>query len=129
MRASMRWTRCRVALAAALLCGGLVAAPAHGADVALIAAAQREGEVTWYTTQIVNQFGRPAIDAFQMRYGIKVNFVRADSVELAARLLSEVQAKRLQADVFDGTASAPALKRAGVVAKWVPDRAREWPPE
>ena len=122
----MRRTRCRVALAAALLCGEFVAAPVHAADAALIAAAQREGEVTtWYTTQIVNQFGRPAMDAFQRRYGIRVNFVRADSVELAARLLSEVQAKRLQADVFDGTASAPALKRAGVVAKWVPDRARE----
>jgi iron(III) transport system substrate-binding protein len=125
----MRWTRCRVALAAALLCGGFVAAPAHGADAALIAAAQREGEVTWYTTQIVNQFGRPAMDAFQKRYGIKVNFVRADSVELAARMISEAQAGRLQADVFDGTATAPALKRAGLVLQWLPDRAKGWPAE
>ena len=112
-------------LSALLLGAQFLAAPARAADPALVAAAQKEGEVTWYTTQIVNQFGRPAMDAFQKRYGIRVNFVRADSVELAARLLSEVQAKRLQADVFDGTASAPALKRAGVVAKWVPDRARE----
>ena len=98
---------------AAALGAVFLAAPARAADPGLIAAAQKEGEVTWYTTQIVNQFGRPAMDAFQRRYGIRVNFVRADSVELAARLLSEVQAKRLQADVFDGTASAPALKRAG----------------
>jgi iron(III) transport system substrate-binding protein len=109
--------------------GLLLVTPVRAADPALIAAAQKEGEVIWYTTQIVNQFGRPAMDAFQKRYGIRVNFVRADSVELAARLLSEARAGRLQADVFDGTATAPALKRGGVAAKWVPDRAREWPRE
>ena len=49
---------------AAALCGILSAAPALAADPALIAAAQREGQVTWYTTQITNQFGRPAMDAF-----------------------------------------------------------------
>src|SRR5215469_4530035 len=119
---------CRSRLVAAAL-GVLLVTPVLAADPALIAAAQKEGEVTWYTTQIVNQFGRPAMDAFQRRYGIRVNFVRADSVELAARLLSEARAGRLQADVFDGTATAPALKRGGVVAKWVPDRAQEWPRE
>jgi hypothetical protein len=30
-----------------------------------------------------------------------VNFVRADSIELAARMLNEAQAGRLQADVFE----------------------------
>jgi ABC-type Fe3+ transport system substrate-binding protein len=109
------------------LAGMLCAAPASAADLALIAAAQKEGQVTWYTTQIVNQFGRPAMDAFQKRYGIRVNFVRADSVELAARMLNEAQAGRLQADVFDGTATAPALKRSGLALKWLPDRARQWP--
>jgi ABC-type Fe3+ transport system substrate-binding protein len=111
-----------------LLCCLLGAAPASAADSALIAAAQKEGQVTWYTTQIVNQFGRPAMDAFQKRYGIRVNNVRADSVELAARMLNEAQAGRLQADVFDGTATAPALKRSGLALKWLPDRARQWPP-
>ncbi|HEY6258273.1 MAG TPA: extracellular solute-binding protein [Xanthobacteraceae bacterium] len=125
-RRQARWNRRWSALAGAL-CGMLCAAPAGAADPALIAAAQKEGEVTWYTTQIVNQFGRPAMDAFQKRYGIRVNFVRADSVELAARMSSEAQAGRLQADVFDGTATAPALKRSGIAAKWLPDRAREWP--
>jgi ABC-type Fe3+ transport system substrate-binding protein len=115
------------------LCGALggmlPAAPAHAADAALIAAAQKEGQVTWYTSQITNQFGRPAMEAFQKRYGIRVNFVRADSVEVAARMLNEAQAGRLQADVFDGTAAAPVVKRAGLALKWLPDRARLWPPE
>ena len=112
-----------------LLCGALCAAPAGAADPAMIAAAQKEGQVTWYTTQITNQFGRPAMDAFQKRYGIRVNFVRADSIELAARVLNEAQAGRLQADVFDGTATAPAVKRSGLALKWLPDRAKQWPQE
>src|SRR5260370_20104803 len=112
-----------------LLCGALCPAPAGAADPAMIAAAQKEGQVTWYTTQITNQFGRPAMDAFQKRYGIRVNFVRADSIELAARVLNEAQAGRLQADVFDGTATAPAVKRSGLALKWLPDRAKQWPQE
>src|SRR5258708_14219671 len=111
------------------LVGMLCATPASAADPALIVAAQKEGQVTWYTTQIVNQCGRTVMDAFQRRYGIRVNFVRADSVELAARMLNEAQAGRLQADVFDGTATAPALKRSGLALKWLPDRARQWAKE
>jgi ABC-type Fe3+ transport system substrate-binding protein len=114
-------------IARTALCGLLSAAPAHAADPALIAAAQKEGQVTWYTTQITNQFGRPAMEAFQKRYGIRVNFVRADSIELAARMLNEAQAGRLQADVYDGTATAPAIKRAGLALRWLPDRAAQWP--
>jgi ABC-type Fe3+ transport system substrate-binding protein len=127
------FTRTRTCALLSALCGGLggilSAAPARAADAALIAAAQKEGQVTWYTSQIVNQFGRPAMDAFQKRYGVRVNFVRADSIELAARMLNEAQAGRLQADVFDGTASAPVVKRAGLALKWLPERARLWPPE
>jgi hypothetical protein len=32
---------------------------ALAADAALIAAAKKEGQVVWYTTQIVDQFARP----------------------------------------------------------------------
>ena len=40
-------------------------APAFAADDDLVAAAKREGHVTWYTTQIVDQLARPAAKAFQ----------------------------------------------------------------
>jgi iron(III) transport system substrate-binding protein len=126
----VRWQMCDrwpVAVGAILIALG--AAPAGAADPALIAAAQKEGQVTWYTTQITNQFGRPAMDAFQKRYGIRVSFVRADSIELAVRMVNEGNAGRPQADVFDGTATAPAIKRAGLALKWLPDRAKDWPPE
>src|SRR4051794_31597951 len=103
--------------------------PSHAADEALIAAAKKEGQVTWYTTQIVNQFGRPAIDAFQKKYGIRVNSVRGDSVELAVKLINEAKAGRVQADVFDVTTALPALKREGLVAQWTPDPAKRFPEE
>jgi hypothetical protein len=111
-------------LAAALL----AATPSLAADAALIAAAKREGEVTWYTTQIINQFGRPAIDLFQKSYGIKVTVLRGDAVELAARLISEAEAGQVAADVFDGTSNAPALKKAGIALQWLPDAAQKLPP-
>src|SRR5262249_41665247 len=107
----------------------LLAVPCFAADEALIAAAKKEGQVTWYTTQIINQFGRLAIDAFQKRYGIHVDAWRADAAQLGARLMEEAKAGRVQADVYDSTASAPALKKAGVALKWQPDAAKDFPPQ
>src|SRR5438270_9926987 len=76
------------AVVAALFLLDRCASVALAADADLVAAAKQEGEVVWYTTQIVNQFSRPAAEAFQRRYGVRVNYVRGDSVELAARLLN-----------------------------------------
>src|SRR5262245_4694515 len=117
-----------LSLATALACL-LAASPATAADQTLIDAAKREGQVTWYTTQIINQFGRPAAEAFQRKYGIRVNTVRGDSVELAVKLINEGRAGRMQADVFDGTGTAPALKREGLVRKWLPDGTARLPSE
>lgn len=120
---------CCTALALSLGGAVLPGAPAAAADPAMIEAAKREGQVTWYTTQIMTQFGRPAIDAFQKRYGIRVNAIRGDSIELAVRMLNEAQAGRVQADVFDGTSNATAMKRAGAALRWQPDRAKTLPKE
>lgn len=104
-------------------------APAFGADEALIAAAKKEGELNWYTTQIITQIGRPMMEAFQKKYGIKVNAVRGNSVELAVRLLNEAKAGRMQADVFDGTTTSVSLKKAGIALKWQPDATKQLPQE
>lgn len=101
----------------------LSSAPASAADAALIAAAKKEGQVVWYTTQIVNQFVRPAAAAFEKKYGIKVNYVRADSKGVALRVLNEGKAGQVQADVFDGTAGVAPLKQQNLVAKFIPDSA------
>jgi ABC-type Fe3+ transport system substrate-binding protein len=111
----------------ALAVVGLFPVPATAADQALIDAAKKEGQLTWYTTQIINQLARPAAEAFEKKYGIKVNYVRADSNEVSLRLLNEGKAGRMQADVFDGTGAAAGLKKEGLVAKWVPDNAKRLP--
>ena len=100
---------------------------AQAADAALIAAAKQEGSVTWYTTQIVDQLARPAATAFEKKYGIKVNFVRADSLQVALRLSNEAQAGHMTADVYDSTSISLAMKKQNIPLKWLPDTAAHLP--
>jgi iron(III) transport system substrate-binding protein len=110
------------------LAGVLLAAPAaEAATQALIDAAKKEGEVTWYTTLIVNQTAKPMTDAFEKKYGIKVNYIRANSTDIILRILTEAKAGKVQADIFDGTSGPPQLKRANLLEKWLPDIAAEMP--
>jgi iron(III) transport system substrate-binding protein len=113
------------ALAAA--CQILFLHDAVAADQALIDAAKKEGEVTWYTTLIVDQMARPAVDAFQKKYGIRVNYVRADTNDILVRLQNEAQAGKIQADLIDTTSGTPVLKRMGLLEKWLPDSAKTLP--
>src|SRR5262249_62001250 len=94
---------------------------AFAADAALVEAAKKEGHVTWYTVQIADQIVRPIISGFEKKYGIRVDFVRANSAQVALRISNEAKAGQVQASVFDGTASAVALKHENLVQKWVPD--------
>jgi iron(III) transport system substrate-binding protein len=98
------------------------------ADQSLIDAAKKEGHVTWYTTQIVDQLARPAAEAFEKKYGIHVDYVRADPIDIVLRVTSEAKAGHVQADVFDGTATTPGLEKAGLVLEWLPDSAARLPP-
>ncbi len=100
---------------------------AHAADAAMIEAAKKEGRVVWYTTQILNQFARPAAEAFERKYGVKVDVIRADSNEVALRILNESRAGHVLADVFDGTAAVASLKKANLVMQWTPDSAKRLP--
>ncbi len=105
------------------------ATPARAADQALIDAAKKEGTVTWYTTLIVNQMTRPAVEAFEKKYGIKVEYARADSQDIILRAQNEAKAGRIQADLFDGTSGAPLFKRENMLEKWLPDAAKTLPKE
>ena len=119
--------RSRVALAAR--CGSLAAAPTLAADVALIAAAKKEGSVVWYTSLIIDQLVRPAVEVFEKEYGVKVEYVRSDQTEIVLRLVNEAKAGGVRADVFDGIGNVPALKREGLVLKWLPDASKDMPKE
>jgi ABC-type Fe3+ transport system substrate-binding protein len=122
--ASLCMFRPMLAAAAMLACAF---SPARAADQALIDAAKKEGSVVWYTTQIIDQFARPAAQAFEKKYGVKVSYVRANSNEVALRVMNEAKAGKMQADVFDGTGAAASLKKEGVVAKFVPENAKRFP--
>jgi iron(III) transport system substrate-binding protein len=114
-----------LAVAIALLLGG---PPAYAIDAAVIEAARKEGEVNWYSTQIVNQLVRPVAAAFEKKYpGIKVRYSRANANEVAIKIINESAARRPQADVFDGTSTVVPLKRLGIVEKWQPEAAKAYP--
>jgi len=97
-------------------------------DSALVDAANREGEVVWYTTLIVGQAVRPLVAAFQAAYPkIKVSFVPGPPVETATRLLNEAKAGGVRADVFDGGSTFFPLDQAGLVDTYAPKAAAGWP--
>ena len=103
---------------------------ADGADAALIEAAKKEGKVVWYTTLIVNQAIRPLKAAFEKKYpGIELQYARADETPTAAKILEEGVAGRVQADIFDGITNMIPLKRARLLASYVPAAAAQYPPE
>jgi len=103
---------------------------APAADAALIEAAKNERQVVWYTTLIINQAIRPLKDAFERKYpGIELQFARADESPTAAKILAEASAGRVQADVFDGISNMVPLKRAGILAPYVPTAADQYPTE
>ena len=105
------------ALIAALACAGT----AQAADSAMIDAAKKEGVAVWYTTAIIDQFVRPVVDAFQKKYGVRVDYVRANAAEIGLRVSTEAKAGKVLADLIDGTSTTVILRRENLVEKWVPD--------
>ena len=107
----------------------LALTPAQAADQALIDAAKKEGAVTWYTTLIVNQMARPAVDAFEKKYGIAVNYIRNDSQDIMLRVLNEAKSGKVLADIYDGVSGVGTYKRENLLEKWLPDVAKTLPKE
>ena len=116
-----------------VLCAGLLlarAAYAADADPALVAAAKKEGQITWYSTLIVNQIVRPMVEAFEQKYpGIKVQYSRATSSDVALKIRNEARARRVQADLFDGSNTVFLLQEADLVAEYQPKSAAAYPAE
>jgi len=130
-----RW--CRVfCLAVAFATAGSVAAlpiaaaaETYTPDPALVKAAQKEGEVLWYTTLIVDQIVRPLIKVFQTQVpGIDVKYVRIDSTQQVVRLMTEARAGRVQADVWSVIDGAAPLAQQGIAAEFDIASAKGLPP-
>ena len=69
------------------------------ADASLIEAAKKEGRVVWYTTQIVDQFVRPAQEAFKRKYGIEIDYVRSGTPDMVLRVTNEAKAGAGRGDI------------------------------
>ncbi len=125
----MTMSRRAVSLAA-LAAAVTMSAGAHAATQELIDAAKKEGQVTWYTTQIVNQLVVPIQNVFEKKYGVKINYLRGNTGDVIQRVLNEFTAGRIECDVFDGLSTVATLERTpGVVLKWLPDEAKDYPKE
>jgi ABC-type Fe3+ transport system substrate-binding protein len=88
-------------------------------DPKLLAAAQKEGEVVFYTTQIVDQILRPLIKVFgTVAPGVQVKYVRADGLALVVRMTNEARASRVQADMWCMVDGVQALLRGGFATEF-----------
>jgi iron(III) transport system substrate-binding protein len=96
----------------------------------LVEGARKEGKVTWYTTLIVDQLVRPVKEAFEKKYPfIQVEYFRGNSDRLVQKMIAEYQAKRYEADLTDGTVTAPMVKRLGYLQRFYSPHLAEYPPE
>ncbi|MGH7311470.1 MAG: extracellular solute-binding protein, partial [Candidatus Rokuibacteriota bacterium] len=100
----MNWIRL-VAGVAALLLAGPAAGQTFTPDTVDMAAAKREGAVTWYTSTPVKTAQKIAT-LFQEATGIKVELFRSGGSAVLRRFLQEIDARRVVADVM--TISDPA---------------------
>ena len=121
--------RLRTIWAAAFAAAVTIAASAAMADdePALVAAAQKEGSVVWYTTQIINPLVLALTAAFEKKYDVRVDYVRTNSAEVTLRIADEARAGKVAADVYDGTIVGEALKRRGLAEQWIPPEAMSFP--
>ena len=69
-------------------------------DARLVERAKQEGSVVLYTSLAPSE-SRPLADAFEKKYGIKVELWRALSDKVVQRAVTEAQAKRYAVDVLE----------------------------
>src|SRR5689334_12889907 len=82
----------------------------------LIAAARKEGSVTFYTSMQTQESG-PLSKAFEAKYGIKVQLWRATSDQVIQRIVNEARANRQGVDVLETNApEVDQIARENIVA-------------
>jgi len=136
-----RKTACRAdLLAAAIACtvlGGTAQAQSQeeilnymdaDREAFLLRGAEAEGALTIYSAMIVDQALQPLTKAFMDKYpGIRVEYWRGDSEDIAQRVLTEMRAGNVVADVVEGTSVSVNLIKAGVSQKFDSPLLAEYP--
>jgi iron(III) transport system substrate-binding protein len=102
-----------VAFVVAVVVAGPAAAQSFTPDTVDLAAARKEGAVTWYTSTPVATAQKIAT-LFQAATGIKVELFRSGGSAVLRRFLQEIDARRVVADVMtisDPAAASALIKR------------------
>src|SRR3989338_5385476 len=90
-------------------------------------AARKEGKVVIYGT-IVPQIMSVIQKGFEAKYGIKIEYWRADATKVIDRALTEWRAGRPNFDVVTGVRGGLALlRRENVFAKYIPPASESFP--
>src|SRR5262245_28781987 len=108
----------RLVLALLFLAGPAWAQGAFTPDAVDMAAAKKEGAVTWYTSTPVEVVQKIA-NLFQAQTGIKVELFRSGGSAVLRRFMQEIDARRVIADVMtisDPAAAGALIKRDLLVA-------------
>lgn len=94
----------------------------------LIAAAKKEGSVTFYTSMQTQESG-PLSKAFEAKYGIKVQLWRATSDQVIQRIVNEARANRQGVDVLETNApEVDQIARENIVAEFHTAHGADLPP-
>ena len=121
----MPWTKILLGVALlALVASAAAQTPPFTPDRVDLAAAKKEGAVTWYTSTPV-EVAQKIANLFQQETGIRVELFRSGGSAVLRRFLQEIDARRVVADVL--TVSDPAA--AGALIKrdlFVPFRPRNF---
>jgi iron(III) transport system substrate-binding protein len=106
----------------------ILALGAQAQDAALVEKAKKEGAVTLYTSMQLVDSG-PLTQAFEKKYGIKVNLWRASGERVAQRAITEARGNRFEMDVAetDG-AQMEILHREGQLAPLQAPSLKDIPP-
>src|SRR6266850_1538598 len=72
--------------------------------------ARKEGTVVIYSGMIVNQLLRPLTEAFEKKYPfIRTRYWRGDANQIVVKVLAEIQANALMADIVEGSGLSSAV--------------------
>src|SRR4051812_27004568 len=90
--------------------------------------AKSEGKVVWYTSLAGNLL-KDVTEGFEKKYpGIKLEIFRAESPELATRVLEEAQSKKPNADVLEvPAASLSIIREAKLVTPYYTPESQRYP--
>ncbi len=116
------------------------ARPATVAEVALYSAsdrqaileegARKEGQLFWYTTNVVDQIARPLQEGFQKKYPfVKFDLFRANGTDLEQRIRTEYGAGRYDVDVVNALDAVASLKASGHLQAFYSPELSNHPPE